>query len=132
MHAKMQCGAFMLRSEREVGIWKHATSLAGREIAPPFPISLLTLSTLMRLVIGLVIACLIVIGLTSPSGGQTPEHVRAEPASSWPQQQEEKASQFGRCLQDWDIGTHMTKQQWRGACHRLLVERGDYLPNLRQ
>ena len=120
----------MLCSQRELGVWKASISLTGqRELATSFPFSLLTLATLMRVVVSLVIAALIVIGLTSPSGGQTTEHVRAGTTSSSSQRQDGEAIPFGRCLQDWDAGTHMTKQEWRGACHRLLNERGDYLPN---
>jgi hypothetical protein len=119
----------MLRSQRELGIWKASISLTGREMATSFPVSLLTPATLMRLVLSLMIAALIVIGLTSPSGGQTTEHARAETPSSSSQREDGEATPFGRCLQDWDAGTHMTKQEWWGACRRLLFQRGDYLRN---
>jgi hypothetical protein len=81
-------------------------------------------ATLARLAIGLVIVALIVIGLTNPSGAQTTGGVRAENA---PSSLGDKATLFSLCLQDWDVGTHMTKQEWAGACQRLLLERGDYL-----
>ena len=84
---------------------------------------LISRATLTRLAIGLVIVALIVIGLTNPSGAQTTGGVRAETPSSL----SDKPTLFARCLQDWDVGTHMTKQEWAGACQRLLLERGDYL-----
>ena len=111
-------------------LWKASNWLTGRpEMARNFPISTLTLATLTRVVTGLVIAALIVVGLTNPSGGQTTKHVRAERTSSSPQQQDGKVTPFAQCLQDWDAATHMTKQEWSGACQRLLLQRGDYLRN---
>jgi hypothetical protein len=127
--SKKQSEALMLRSQRELGVWKAPVALTSREMATKFPISFLTVPTLMRLGISLVIAVLIVIVLTSPSGGQASQSARVETASSWPQQQDGAAASFERCLQNWDAGTHMTKLEWRGACQRLLNERGDYLPN---
>ena len=46
--------------------------------------------------------------------------------------QDNNAALVVRCLQDWDSGTHMTKKEWSGACQRLLIERGEYLPQQRQ
>ena len=83
--------------------------------------SSLTLIAVTRLAIGLVIVALIVIGLTNPSGAQS---ARTESTPSAPDQQDSNAALFGRCLQDWDAGTHMTKKEWSGACQRLLIERG--------
>jgi hypothetical protein len=85
---------------------------------------LISRAMLARLTIGLVIVSLIVIGLTNPSGAQTTGGVRAENA---PSSLGDKATLFSLCLQDWDVETHMTKQEWAGACQRLLLERGDYL-----
>ena len=48
----------------------------------------------------------------------------AESTPSSREQQDDNAALFGRCLQDWDAGTHMTKKEWSGACQRLLIERG--------
>ena len=79
-------------------------------------------TTLTRLVIGLVIMALIVIGLTNPSGAQT-SGLRT--TSSTPQH-DGIPTLFGRCLNDWDAGTHMTKKEWSAACQRLLIERGDH------
>jgi hypothetical protein len=31
---------------------------------------------------------------------------------------------YSQCMQDWDSGTHMTKQQWERTCRRLMQERG--------
>lgn len=95
-------------------------------------ISSFTLIAVTRLAIGLVIGALIVIGLTNPSGAQMNRGARAESTSSSPEQQDGNAALFGRCLQDWDAGTHMTKKEWSGACRRLLIERGDHLPKQRQ
>ena len=95
-------------------------------------ISSLTLIAVTRLAIGLIIVALIVIGLTNPSGAQMNRGARTESTPSSPEQQDSNAALFGRCLQDWDAGTHMTKKEWSGACQRLLIERGDYLPKQRQ
>ena len=104
---------------------KTSTWLTGRsEMGKNFSISTSTLAILTRVMTGLVIATLIAVGLTSPSGGQ---NVRAESTSSSSQPQDEGVTAFARCLQDWDAGTHMTKQEWSGACQRLLLQRGDYL-----
>ena len=73
---------------------------------------------LMRLAIGLIVSAIIVIGLTNPSGAQATR-------SGTPQ--EHSATLFAQCLQDWDGATHMTKREWSAACHRLLLQRGDYL-----
>ena len=31
---------------------------------------------------------------------------------------------YSQCMQDWDSGTHMTKQVWERTCRRLMQERG--------
>jgi hypothetical protein len=31
---------------------------------------------------------------------------------------------YSQCMQDWDSGTHMTKQEWERTCRRLMQERG--------
>ena len=95
-------------------------------------VSSFTLIAVTRLAIGLVIVAIIVIGLTNPSGAQMNRGARTASALSSPVQQDSNAALFGRCLQDWDAGTHMTKKEWSGACQRLLIERGDYLPKQRQ
>ena len=101
-------------------------------------LSSLTLNAVTRLAIGLVIVALIVIGLTNPSGAQMNRSAKTESTPSSPEQQVSSAALFGnaalfgRCLQDWDAGTHMTKKEWSGACQRLLIERRDYLPKQRQ
>jgi hypothetical protein len=102
--------------------------LGHAETASNFFICRLTL----RLAIGLVIAAAIVIGLTSPSGAQKAEEVRTGLLPSSLQRQDGNAPQLAQCLQDWDAGTHMTQEEWSGACHRLLLQRGDYLRKHRQ
>jgi hypothetical protein len=34
------------------------------------------------------------------------------------------AAMYSQCVQDWDSGTHLTKQQWERTCRRLMQERG--------
>jgi hypothetical protein len=34
------------------------------------------------------------------------------------------AAMYAQCLQDWDSGTHLTKQAWERTCRRLMQERG--------
>ena len=31
---------------------------------------------------------------------------------------------YSQCMQDWDSGTHLTKQDWERTCRRLMQERG--------
>jgi hypothetical protein len=31
---------------------------------------------------------------------------------------------YSQCMQDWDSGTHLTKQEWERTCRRLMQERG--------
>jgi hypothetical protein len=94
-------------------------------------ISRANLATLTRLAIGLVIMVLIVIGLTRPSAARTPSGVGIGSTPSSPRQQQDSPDQFARCLQDWDAGTHMTKQEWSGACQRLLLERETICASIR-
>ena len=74
-------------------------------------------ATLMRFTIGLIVGILIVVGLTNPSGAQTFTSSTAG---------EHNATLFKRCLHDWDAATHMSRQEWSAACHRLLLQRGEY------
>jgi hypothetical protein len=87
-------------------------------------VSSLTPIAVTRLAIGFIIAALIVIGLTNPSGAQMNRGARPESTPSSLEQQGISAAQFRQCLQDWDTGTHMTKKEWSGACQRLVIERG--------
>ena len=96
--------------------------IAHPQFARNFVVRRSSLATLTRLVIGLVIMALIVIGLTNPSGAQT---------TPSPHKPNGIPTGFARCLDDWDLGTHMTKKEWWGACQRLLLERAD-LPNQRR
>jgi hypothetical protein len=34
------------------------------------------------------------------------------------------AAMYSQCMQDWDSGTHLTKQEWERTCRRLMQERG--------
>jgi hypothetical protein len=48
----------------------------------------------------------------------------AQPSSGVPPPSAESAQQkhdaaVGNCMTLWDSATHMTKQQWRRACHRV-------------
>jgi hypothetical protein len=110
-----------------------STRLIGHpQFARKFAVCRSSLATLTRLAIGLVIMALLVIGLTNPSGAQMNRGARTESTPSSPEQHDSNAALFGRCLQDWDTETHMTRKEWSGACRRLLIERGDYLPKQRQ
>ena len=109
------------------GAGKTSTRLIGHH----FAVCRSSLATLTQLVIGLVIMALIVIGLTNPSGAQA-SCPRTESATSLTQQHDGFPTLFGRCLNDWDAGTHMTKKEWSAACQRLLIERGDNVPKQRR
>ena len=43
------------------------------------------------------------------------------------QQQARGQAWFARCMQDWDAGTHMTKDEWKGTCRRLAQERTKFV-----
>lgn len=83
---------------------------------------------LTRMATGLIIVAIVCIGQTNPSGAQINRGARTETTPSPHDLQDSNAARFGRCLRDWDKGTHMTKKEWSGACQRLLIERGDYSP----
>jgi hypothetical protein len=34
------------------------------------------------------------------------------------------AAMYSQCMQDWDSGTHLTKQEWERTCRRLMQDRG--------
>ena len=95
--------------------WQGA--VRGGENVEGFPLAKLIWSTLLQLTVALLVAAIIVIGLTNPSGAQTSPH---------------NQNLFEQCMRDWDRATHMTKKQWAGACQRVLQERGDSAQPLRQ
>jgi hypothetical protein len=108
----------MSRTQLLSGAGNTSTRLIGHpQLASNFAVRRSSLTTMTQLVIGLVIMALIVIGLTNPSGAQT-SGLRTDGIPTL----------FGRCLNDWDAGTHMTKKEWSAACQRLLIERGANLP----
>jgi hypothetical protein len=41
--------------------------------------------------------------------------------------EERVADWLKQCLDDWDKATHMSKNEWRATCHRVLAERGKFL-----
>jgi hypothetical protein len=53
---------------------------------------------------------------TLPNSGEKPEQSQAR-GRAW----------FARCMQDWDAGTHMTKQDWERTCRRLAQERTKFV-----
>jgi hypothetical protein len=52
---------------------------------------------------------------TSPSA-PTPHPRSADPAST-------SGDALGQCMAVWDADTHMTKDEWRDACRRVIKER---------
>ena len=53
---------------------------------------------------------------TLPNSSEKPERQQAR-GRAW----------FARCMQDWDAGTHMTKNEWEGTCRRLAQERTKFV-----
>ena len=53
---------------------------------------------------------------TLPNSGEKPEQLRAR-GRAW----------YARCMQDWDAGTHMTKNDWERTCRRLALERTKFV-----
>jgi hypothetical protein len=51
-----------------------------------------------------------------PNSGEKPD-----------QQQARRRNWFARCMQDWDAGTHMTKNDWERTCRRLAGERTKFV-----
>jgi hypothetical protein len=45
------------------------------------------------------------------------------PKSATPSDGARIAAMYSQCLQDWDSGTHLTKQAWERTCRRLMQER---------
>jgi hypothetical protein len=68
-----------------------------------------TLPTLLRLLIGLGFAAAITVALVRTPGAQTPQ---GAPET----QLDRSAGYFAQSLQDWDPGTHTTKQYWSRPC----------------
>lgn len=89
------------------------------ESVPDFPVSRLTLATLSRLVISLLIGATIVIVLTNPGSAQAPAAWNDATTS------QHDRNLFAQCIKDWDRATHMTKTEWMGACQRLIRDRAD-------
>lgn len=119
----------MFHSQAVLSVRNAVTGLTERpQVAGKVLPSILTPSTVARLAIGLVIAALIVIGLTNPGGAQMKE-LQTERTSSSAFEQKGDATLLAQCLQDWDAETHITKREWSVACQRLLLQRGDYLHN---
>jgi hypothetical protein len=106
----------MLHSQAVLRVRNAVTGLTERpQVSSKVLPSILTLSTVARLATGLVIAALIVIGLTNPGGAQTKE-LQTERTSSSPFRQKGDVTLHAQCLQDWDAQTHMTKREWSVAC----------------
>jgi hypothetical protein len=51
-----------------------------------------------------------------PNSEETPEQLKAR-GRAW----------FGRCMQDWDAGTHMSKKDWERTCRRLALDRTKFV-----
>ena len=75
---------------------RHADSMEYRAVPT------LDLATLSRFVVGFLIAAMIAIALTNPSGAQTRDRAVSE----------HDHALFVQCMQDWDRATHMTKKEW--------------------
>ena len=110
------------------GLGQRSTRVIGH---PQIARNITACRSLTQLAIGLVIMAVIVIGLTNPSPAQTTgPDIKSTSAST--KEHGGIPAFLARCLHDWDAGTHMTKKEWLGACQRLLIERGNYLPNNRR
>lgn len=48
-----------------------------------------------------------------PGAGEKPAYLGTETLES--------------CVNRWDPGTHLTKEEWRASCERISEERGKYL-----
>jgi hypothetical protein len=96
---------------------RHGSTAAAALLQPDMP-SPWPLATVSRLVIGLLIAMIIVVGLTNPGGAQSPATTDDATASH-------NRHLYAQCMRDWDRATHMTKQEWSGACQRVLREHED-------
>src|SRR5262245_35613312 len=40
---------------------------------------------------------------------------------------ENKVDTLAQCLDDWDAGTHMTRQEWARTCRRVVSNRAKFL-----
>jgi hypothetical protein len=58
--------------------------------------------------------------LSAPSGGQSARRSGGAAA-------DDEQARFKECMDHWDAKTHMTKQEWRRTCQRVIDERIKYL-----
>lgn len=112
-----RASAVALSLQDTPGAWRSAIRHA--EGAQYHPVSRLDLPTFSRFVIGLLIAAMIVVLLTNPSGAQTLADQNDRAAS------EHDRALFAQCMQDWDRATHMTTKEWARACQRVIRARED-------
>jgi hypothetical protein len=62
------------------------------------------------------------------SGGRAPRDPSQLPAKETSDEISKKAAAYlKQCLDDWDAATHMTKQEWRTTCERVVRERSKWL-----
>jgi hypothetical protein len=57
-----------------------------------------------------------------PATPQTP-NARPNPDAAKSSAQKLSAEYMVQCMNDWDTGTHMTKQEWARTCQRVIQDR---------
>jgi hypothetical protein len=63
---------------------------------------------------------------SSEAEAKTPND-KSKPGSAAPSDQQRIVNMHAQCLKDWDVGTHMTKQEWGRICRRVVDDRAKYL-----
>ena len=60
-----------------------------------------------------------------PKKAQSPPSIETKPkAKMTPAEiRQLRDTDFKRCMQDWDVNTHMTKKEWERTCQRVVDNR---------
>ena len=64
------------------------------------------------------------LSLVVASGGAYAQRDPRPKSATSPDVGARTAAMYSQCMQDWDSGTHLTKQEWERTCRRLMQERG--------
>jgi hypothetical protein len=61
------------------------------------------------------------------AGGREPRDPSKVPTSTGDDISKRGDEQLKQCMDDWEPATHMTKQEWRRTCQRVVRERVKFL-----
>lgn len=62
------------------------------------------------------------------SGGRAPRDPSQVPGKETPEELVKRGADYlQQCMQDWELATHMTRQEWRRTCQRVAQDRLKFL-----